>query len=109
MRTCPQPWRPGEADVSALDLGALVRSIIDANLYIVLATADEAGRPWASPVCFAVAGYREYLWVSSPEATHLLLPGQLTLEISMSDEVVPDVDRLKLEAIHSDPPGQLDG
>ncbi|MGH9248451.1 MAG: pyridoxamine 5'-phosphate oxidase family protein [Acidimicrobiales bacterium] len=56
--------------MSVPDHGALVRSIIDANLYMVLATADEAGRPWASPVYFAVAGYREFFWVSSPEATH---------------------------------------
>jgi uncharacterized protein YhbP (UPF0306 family) len=52
------------------DLGAIARSIIDANLYMTLGTADEAGRPWASPVYYASAGYREFYWVSSPEATH---------------------------------------
>jgi Pyridoxamine 5'-phosphate oxidase len=46
------------------------RSIIDSSLYMVLATADETGRPWASPVYFAVSGYAEFFWVSSPEATH---------------------------------------
>jgi Pyridoxamine 5'-phosphate oxidase len=51
-------------------LSAIARTIIDANLYMVLATADEAGRPWASPVYFANARYTEYFWVSSPEATH---------------------------------------
>ena len=50
--------------------GDVAREIIDANLYMVLATADETGRPWASPVYFANAGYTELLWVSSPEATH---------------------------------------
>ena len=50
--------------------GDVAREIIDANLYMVLATADEAGRPWASPVYFANAGYTELLWVSSPEAIH---------------------------------------
>ena len=50
--------------------GALAREIIDANLYMVLATADESGRPWASPVYFANAGYHEFFWLSSPEATH---------------------------------------
>lgn len=50
--------------------GAVAREIIDANLYMVLATADESGRPWASPVYFANAGYFEFFWVSSPEATH---------------------------------------
>ncbi|HEV8682994.1 MAG TPA: pyridoxamine 5'-phosphate oxidase family protein [Actinomycetota bacterium] len=52
------------------DLGATARSIIDANLYMVLGTADESGRPWVSPVYYAPAGYREFYWVSSPEATH---------------------------------------
>jgi Pyridoxamine 5'-phosphate oxidase len=52
------------------DLGAIVRSIIDGNLYMTLGTADEAGRPWASPVYYASAGYTEFYWVSSPEAAH---------------------------------------
>jgi len=37
---------------------------------MVLATADEGGRPWASPVYYANAGYTDFYWVSSPEATH---------------------------------------
>ena len=49
---------------------ALARRIIDANLYMTLATADHEGRPWASPVYYAVDGYREFVWVSRPEATH---------------------------------------
>ena len=52
------------------DLGAIARGIIDANLYMVLGTADETGRPWVSPVYYAAAGYSEFFWVSSPEATH---------------------------------------
>lgn len=30
------------------DLAAVAKAIIDANLYMVLGTADEAGRPWVS-------------------------------------------------------------
>lgn len=52
------------------DLGAIARAIIDANLYLVLGTADETGRPWVSPVYYAAAGYTEFFWVSSPDATH---------------------------------------
>jgi hypothetical protein len=37
---------------------------------MVLATADQAGRPWASPVYYAPAAYREFFWVSRPEAMH---------------------------------------
>ena len=48
----------------------LARGIIDANLYMTLATADQEGRPWASPVYYAVDGYREFVWVSAPDATH---------------------------------------
>ena len=48
----------------------IARAIIDSSLYMVLATADASGRPWASPVYFAHADYRAFLWVSSPEATH---------------------------------------
>jgi nitroimidazol reductase NimA-like FMN-containing flavoprotein (pyridoxamine 5'-phosphate oxidase superfamily) len=52
------------------DLGAVARTIIDSNMYMTLGTADGDGRPWVSPVYYAVAGYREFFWVSSPEATH---------------------------------------
>ena len=46
------------------------RAIIDTSLYMVLATADRAGRPWSSPVYFAHDGYTEFLWVSAVEAEH---------------------------------------
>jgi len=49
---------------------AAVQAIIDANSYMTLATADEHGRPWASPVWFATVDYLEFVWVSSPEARH---------------------------------------
>src|SRR5690349_24703073 len=48
----------------------IARSIIDANLYMTLGTADADGSPWATPVYFAHAEYREFLWISSPEARH---------------------------------------
>jgi nitroimidazol reductase NimA-like FMN-containing flavoprotein (pyridoxamine 5'-phosphate oxidase superfamily) len=53
----------GAADLTA-------RAIIDASLYLVLATADSTGRPWSSPVYFAHDGYAEFLWVSAPDAAH---------------------------------------
>lgn len=52
------------------DLGAIARSVIDSNRYMTLATADEHGAPWASPVWYAPVEYREFLWVSNPEAQH---------------------------------------
>lgn len=50
--------------------GDIVRGIADANLYMVLATADADGRPWSSPVYFAHDGCREFFWVSSPQTRH---------------------------------------
>jgi uncharacterized protein YhbP (UPF0306 family) len=52
------------------DLGDIVRAIIDANLYMVLGTADEEGRPWVSPVYYVSDRYMDFYWVSSPEVTH---------------------------------------
>jgi hypothetical protein len=37
---------------------------------MTLATADETGLPWVSPVWYASARYREFFWVSSPQAWH---------------------------------------
>jgi hypothetical protein len=39
---------------------------------MTLATADEAGLLRASPVWYATADYREFFWVSSPQARHSL-------------------------------------
>jgi nitroimidazol reductase NimA-like FMN-containing flavoprotein (pyridoxamine 5'-phosphate oxidase superfamily) len=49
---------------------ARAKQIIDANLYMVVATADRSGQPWASPVYFAHRDFRDFFWVSEPEATH---------------------------------------
>jgi hypothetical protein len=51
-------------------LDAIARAIVDANLYMVLGTADSDGQPWVSPVFYAAGGYRDFYWVSSPEAAH---------------------------------------
>jgi nitroimidazol reductase NimA-like FMN-containing flavoprotein (pyridoxamine 5'-phosphate oxidase superfamily) len=52
------------------DLAADARRIINANVYLTLATAGADGRPWASPVWFAHEDYARFLWVSKPEARH---------------------------------------
>jgi hypothetical protein len=56
--------------MSEPDRATIARRIIDENLYMVLGTADGSGRPWATPVYYASSGYREFFWVSSPDATH---------------------------------------
>jgi nitroimidazol reductase NimA-like FMN-containing flavoprotein (pyridoxamine 5'-phosphate oxidase superfamily) len=52
------------------ELRAVATSIIESNRFMTLATADADGLPWASPVWYAPAEYREFFWVSSPEAQH---------------------------------------
>jgi nitroimidazol reductase NimA-like FMN-containing flavoprotein (pyridoxamine 5'-phosphate oxidase superfamily) len=52
------------------DWPAESREIIDKNLYMVVATADSSGQPWASPVYFAHRDYRDFFWISQPDATH---------------------------------------
>jgi nitroimidazol reductase NimA-like FMN-containing flavoprotein (pyridoxamine 5'-phosphate oxidase superfamily) len=52
------------------DLEALAKEIIDTNFYMTLGTADEQRRPWVSPVYYAVADYRKFYWVSSPDVRH---------------------------------------
>jgi nitroimidazol reductase NimA-like FMN-containing flavoprotein (pyridoxamine 5'-phosphate oxidase superfamily) len=72
------------------DLVAHARAIVDANLYMVLGTADADGRPWATPVYFAHSAYREFLWVSQPEAVHSRnLEGRAEASIVIFDSTVP--------------------
>ena len=52
------------------DVAAVARAIIDDSAYMVLATADEHGAPWATPVWYAPVGYGGFLWASRPEARH---------------------------------------
>jgi nitroimidazol reductase NimA-like FMN-containing flavoprotein (pyridoxamine 5'-phosphate oxidase superfamily) len=52
------------------DLDAMARHVIDANHYMVLGTLDPDGRPRLSPVYYAAARYRDFYWVSSPDAHH---------------------------------------
>jgi hypothetical protein len=53
-----------------MDLGALVRRIVAANVYMVLGTADRDGTPWVSPVFFATADCMAFYWISSPGVVH---------------------------------------
>jgi hypothetical protein len=65
-----RPAHHGDGPVTSTDVADMVRSIIDGNVYMVLGTADEAGRPWVSPVFYASHACREFFWISSPEVTH---------------------------------------
>jgi hypothetical protein len=69
---------------------AVAREIIDRSLYMVVATADPSGQPWASPVYFAASDYRDFFWVSEPEATHSInLRDRREVGIVIFDTSVP--------------------
>jgi Pyridoxamine 5'-phosphate oxidase len=69
---------------------ATAKAIIDANLYMVLGTADERGHPWVSPVYYAPVNYREFVWVSRPETLHSHnLLARPELSIVIFDSSVP--------------------
>lgn len=53
-----------------MDNEATVRAIVEANTYMTLGTADEHGRPWASPVFYASADCVDFYWVSAPDTRH---------------------------------------
>jgi hypothetical protein len=56
--------------MSGADLVDVVRNVIDANVYMVLGTADRVGRPWVSPVFYAADAYHDFYWISSPQVIH---------------------------------------
>jgi len=52
------------------DLVGTARRLLAENRYVVLATVDTSGAPWASPVWFAHRGLDTLVWVSRPDAQH---------------------------------------
>jgi nitroimidazol reductase NimA-like FMN-containing flavoprotein (pyridoxamine 5'-phosphate oxidase superfamily) len=72
------------------ELNDLARTVVDANSYMALGTADEAGRPWVSPVWFASEDYRHFYWVSSPETRHSRnIEARPEVAIAIFDSSVP--------------------
>jgi len=53
-----------------VDTTAHARDVLAATTYVVLATADADGHPWATPVWFAADGLDRILWVSATESRH---------------------------------------
>ncbi|WP_422773241.1 pyridoxamine 5'-phosphate oxidase family protein [Plantactinospora sp. WMMC1484] len=56
--------------MTADDITAHARALLDANVFLTLGTVDSAGRPWTSPVYFAASGLREFYWSSDTDAVH---------------------------------------
>ena len=69
---------------------AAFEAIVGASSYMILATADATGLPWASPVWFASTDFRQFFWVSSPDARHSQnLAARPELAISIFDSRQP--------------------
>jgi nitroimidazol reductase NimA-like FMN-containing flavoprotein (pyridoxamine 5'-phosphate oxidase superfamily) len=72
------------------ELRAMARRVIDGNRYLVLGTVDPDGRPRLSPVFFTPARYRDFYWVSSPDARHSHnVRERPPVEIVVFDSTVP--------------------
>lgn len=84
-----------------VDLWWMVPQLLGANHYCVLATADAAGEPWATPVFFAARHDRELFWVSSPTSRHSRnIAVRPTIGITIFDSTAPigGAEALYLEA-----------
>jgi pyridoxine/pyridoxamine 5'-phosphate oxidase len=84
-----------------IDTTSAARRIVEANMYMTIATADADGRPWISPVWFAPRLEKEFLWVSSPDARHSRnIAVRQAIAIVIFDSTVPvgAAEALYLEA-----------
>ena len=71
------------------DNNAHARAILDANRYVTLATADEQGNPWATPVWFAPDGLDRILWLSWPGSRHSqLIASRPEIALTVFDSTV---------------------
>lgn len=76
--------------MTSTDVADMVRSIIEHNVYMVLGTADDAGRPWVSPVFYSSHACRDFFWISSPDVTHSRnLAGRPQVSIVVFDSRAP--------------------
>lgn len=76
--------------------------IIDAGRYMVLATADEQGVPWASPVWYAPDGHQSFLWVSREDTRHsrnLAVRPQLSIVIFDSTSPIGTGEGVYMDAV----------
>lgn len=85
-----QGWIPDNPPMNENREADLAREMIDSSLYMVVATADPSGQPWASPVYFAHRDYRDFFWISQPDASHSVnLRDRREVGIVIFDSTVP--------------------
>ncbi|GAB3523505.1 hypothetical protein GCM10027575_55940 [Phytohabitans suffuscus] len=68
----------------------MARQVVDANHFMTLGTSEPDGRPRLSPVYFTHAAYRDFYWVSSPDAHHSAnLAARPAVAVVIFDSQVP--------------------
>ena len=78
-----------------------VPRLLAQHTYLVLATTDVEGRPWATPLFYAAQQQRLVLWVSAPDSRHSRnIAEQPTVAITIFDSHAPigGAEALYLEA-----------
>ncbi|WP_229068975.1 pyridoxamine 5'-phosphate oxidase family protein [Actinoplanes sp. DH11] len=99
----PAPVAVGAADQRAVRaaMWATVPRLLAEHRYVVLGTADERGRPWATPVFYAPDGDHRILWVSAPGSRHSRNIGarpEVALTVFDSHAPIGGAEALYLEA-----------
>ena len=83
-----------------MDTTAHARDLLAANRYVVLATADEDGSPWATPVWFAADGLDRILWLSWPGSRHSrLIARRPQVALTVFDSSRPSQDAAAFYAV----------
>jgi uncharacterized protein YhbP (UPF0306 family) len=80
---------------------ATVPRLLAQHRYLVLGTADGAGRPWATPVFYAAADEYRILWVSAPDSRHsrnIAERPDVAITVFDSDAPIGGAEALYLEA-----------
>jgi hypothetical protein len=83
------------------EMWATVPRLLAGNRYLVLGTADGAGRPWATPVFYAADGTHRVLWVSAPDSRHsrnIAARPEVAITIFDSHAPIGGAEALYLEA-----------
>jgi uncharacterized protein YhbP (UPF0306 family) len=78
-----------------------VPRLLAQHRYLVLGTADDDGRPWATPVYYAADGDHRILWVSSPDSRHsrnITARPQVAITLFDSHAPIGGAEALYLEA-----------
>ena len=85
-----------------MDTTAHALDLLAANRYVVLATADEGGSPWATPVWFAPDGLDRILWLSWPGSRHSrLIARRPQVALTVFDSTRPSEDAAAFYAVAS--------